>query len=438
MSCFRPLLCGFSLFLLSPCHPVLAQEGEVRYVVCGALIDPVEGRVRQNVTVEIRGERITDVRRSSPLPDTADVIDLGDATCMPGLFEMHAHLAADGTLFSSSYGFSNSETALIQLRQAQRAMKDGFTTIRSTAEWGAYALVDVRNHINKGHYEGPRLFVAPHNLSPTGGHGDINDYPADAAVRLTGEIVLAGTDNVRETVRREIKYGADWVKISASGGVMSEHDDVTVASFTQEEMDAWADETHRYKKKITAHVHGNDAAVMAAKAGFDSIEHGTMIEDDAIQLMVENGVWLVPTVWIVDEVARRCEAAGADSPSQSNCEKIMQVKAVRDQSFRKARAAGVKMAYGVDAIWGVQDNPKEFSSLVGLGVSEMEAIQMATINGATMLDLQDELGSVEPGKRADIVAVAGNPLTDISEMERVKFVMKDGSVYLNELEINQE
>jgi imidazolonepropionase-like amidohydrolase len=280
--------------------------------------------------------------------------------------------------------------------------------------------------------------VAPHNNSPTGGHGDINDYPPDAAVRLTGENVAAGGDAIREKVRTEIKYGADWVKISASGGVMSEHDDVTVAGFTQEEMDAWADEVHRYKKKITAHVHGNDAAVMAAKAGFDSIEHGTMIEDDAIALMVENDVWLVPTVWIVDEVARRCDAAGAGSPSASNCEKIRQVKAVRDQSFRKARAAGVKMAYGVDAIWGVEDNPKEFSALVGLGVSEMEAIQMATINGAMMLDLEDELGSIEPGKRADIVAVAGNPLEDITEMERVKFVMKDGSVYVNEINLSGE
>jgi imidazolonepropionase-like amidohydrolase len=419
-------------------HDTPAQDSDTRYVVCGSLIDPVEGRVRQDVTIEIKDELITDVRRSSPLPQGANVIDLGNSTCMPGLFEMHAHLLADGTLFSRPYGVSNSEAALTQLRQAQRAMKDGFTTIRSTAEWGAYALVDVRNQINKGHFKGPRIFVAPHNLSPTGGHGDINDYPPDAAIKLTGNNVPAGADAIREAVREEVKYGADWIKISASGGVMSEHDDVTVAGFTQEEMNAWADETHRYKKKITAHVHGNDAAVMAAKAGFDSIEHGTMIEDDAIALMVENGVWMVPTVWIVDEVARRCEAAGAGAPSASNCEKIMQVKAVRDESFRKARSAGVKMAFGVDAIWGVQDNPREFSSLVGLGVSEMEALQMATINAATMLDLQHELGSVEPGKRADIVAVAGNPLNDISEMERVKFVMKDGSVYLDETDPDGE
>jgi imidazolonepropionase-like amidohydrolase len=419
-------------------NPAVAQEESTRYVQCGSLIDPAEGRVRQNITIEIKGDRITDVRRQGPLPENADVVDLGDATCMPGLFELHAHLLADGTFLQRPYGVSNSEAALIQLRQAQRAMKDGFTTIRSTAEWGEYALVDVRNHIKQGHYKGPRIYVAPHNLSPTGGHGDINNYPPDAALRLTGENVLAGTDNIRERVREEVKYGADWIKISASGGVMSEHDDVTVAGFTQEEMDAWADETHRYKKKITAHVHGNDAAVMAAKAGFDSIEHGTMIEDDAIQLMIENNVWLVPTVWIVDEVARRCEASGAGGPSASSCEKITQVKKVRDQSFRKARAAGVKMAFGVDAIWGVQDNPKEFAALVGLGVSEMEAIQMATSNAAAMLELDDELGSVEPGKRADIVAVAGNPLNDISEMERVKFVMKDGSVYRNDLEHKPE
>ena len=155
---------------------------------------------------------------------------------------------------------------------------------------------------------------------------------------------------MREKVREQIKYGADWVKISASGGVMSEHDDVTIAAFTQEEMNAWADETHRYKKKITAHVHGNAAAVMAAKAGFDSIEHGTMIEDDAISLMIQNGVWLVPTVWVANRVAEFCETDGPLKPSASNCEKIKIVLAKRDEALMKAYKRGVKIGFGVDAI----------------------------------------------------------------------------------------
>ena len=154
---------------------------------------------------------------------------MSNATCLPGLFELHAHLSAASKLRTLAK-LSSSKAALVQLRQAQRAMKDGFTTIRSTAEWGHYALIDVRNEINAGEYVGPRLFVAPHNLSPTGGHGDYNDFPADMKNPVVGTIVKAGTDNVREMVREQIKYGADWVKISASGGVMSEHDDVTIAA----------------------------------------------------------------------------------------------------------------------------------------------------------------------------------------------------------------
>lgn len=403
----------------------------VQYAQCGSLIDPVNKKVVKDVTIKIEGNRFSEVTAGGKVPAGAEVTDLSNATCLPGLFELHAHLSAASKLRTLAK-LSSSKAALVQLRQAQRAMKDGFTTIRSTAEWGHYALIDVRNEINAGEYVGPRLFVAPHNLSPTGGHGDYNDFPADMKNPVVGTIVKAGTDNVREMVREQIKYGADWVKISASGGVMSEHDDVTVAAFTQEEMYAWADEVHRYKKKITAHVHGNEAAIMAAKAGFDSIEHGTMIEDDAIKLMLKNDVWLVPTVWVVNQVAAFCQIEGPLKPSVSNCQKIKIVKAKRDEALMKAYKRGVKIGFGVDAIWGVQDNPKEFAALVSVGIKPMDALAMATINSAQLMDLDDQLGSVEPGKLADLVAVVGDPLEDITVMEKVKFVMKEGSVYRND------
>lgn len=404
----------------------------VQYAQCGSLIDPVNKKVVKDVTIKIVGNTFSEVTAGGKVPAGAEVTDLSDATCLPGLFELHAHLTLDHLRKRKSLAISGSKAALTQLRQAQRAMQDGFTTIRSTAEWGHYALVDVRDEINAGLYVGPRIFVAPHNLSPTGGHGDYNDYPADAEFPVQGTIVKAGTDNVREKVREQIKYGADWVKISASGGVMSEHDDPTVPGFTQEEMNAWADEVHRYKKKITAHVHGNAAAVMAAKAGFDSIEHGTMIEDDAIKLMIKNDVWLVPTVWVANNVAALCQTEGPLKPSESNCRKIKIVIAKRNEALMKAYKRGVKIGFGVDAIWGVQDNPKEFAALVSVGIKPMDALAMATINSAQLLDLDEQLGSVEPGKLADLVAVAGDPLKDITVMERVKFVMKEGSVYRND------
>ena len=218
----------------------------VQYVQCGSLIDPVNKKVVKDVTIKIEGNRFSEVTTGGKVPAGAEVTDLSNATCLPGLFELHAHLTLDRRRKPNQLAISGSKAALTQMRQAQRAMQDGFTTIRSTAEWGHYALVDVRNQINAGLYTGPRIFVAPHNLSPTGGHGDYNDYPADAKWPVRGTIVKAGTDNVREKVREQIKYGADWVKVSASGGVMSQHDDVTVAAFTQEEMNAWADESHRY------------------------------------------------------------------------------------------------------------------------------------------------------------------------------------------------
>ena len=383
----------------------------------------------------IKGKHIIEVGSAVSAPDKVERIDLSQSTCLPGLFDTHAHLSGDGSPLRESLKRSNAAIGFVQLRQAQRALQDGFTTLRTVGETAITnrSYIDLKEAIHRGEFIGPRLYGAPYQWSPTGGHFDINGFAKDGFVSIQGSAVASGEDAVREAVREAIKYGADWIKIAASGGVMSEHDDVNVAGFTQEEINAFADETHRYKKKITAHVHGNAGALMVAKAGFDGIEHGTMLEDDALKLMKKNKVWLVPTVSIVDSVAARCtEPDHPQRPSQSSCEKIMEVKKKRDISFRKAYKKGINIAFGVDAIYGVQDNPKEFAALVNLGVTEFDAIQMATINSATMMGLEQELGSIRTGKLADIVAVPGNPLEDISEMERVHFVMKEGGVYRND------
>ncbi len=403
---------------------------------CGTLVAVDSGQTLKDQHILVRNDRFVEVGRAVKAPAGARRIDLSTATCLPGLFDTHAHLSADPEAGEEEGRRSNAATGFVQLRQAQQTMRDGFTTIRTVGESRTLnngSILDVRNAINRGQFEGPRLYGSPWHWSPTGGPSDIRG-PRDGVFEARDlSVVHAGADNVREAVREAIKNGSDWIKISASGAVTSGNTDVTVPSFTQEELDAFADETHRYKKKITAHVHSNAAALMVAKAGFDSIEHGTMMGDEAIELMIRNGIWLVPTTWIVNEVAARCaRRVSAHELQESNCKRILEVKAVRDDSFRKAYQRGVKMAYGVDAIWGVQDNPKEFSALVGLGVKELDAIRMATINAATMMGLNDKLGSITAGKLADVVAVPGDPLKDISLMERVSFVMKDGKVVRND------
>ncbi len=411
---------------------IAAAQAQAQYTIiqCGRLLDVESQKVLRDQHILVKDQRIVAIGTSVNAPKGTAVFDLTDATCLPGLIDTHAHLSWDGGTPMARLQESGAAIGLVQLRQAQAALRDGFTTIRSAGELTRYySLVDVKHAIDRGDFTGPRLFVAPHMWSPTGGHSDYGPMPDERHSADWGFIVPAGTDAVRETVRREIKHGADWIKIAASGGVMSEHDDVTVAGFTQAEIDAFADEVHRYQKKITAHVHGNTAALMVAKAGFDAIEHGTMLEDDAIKLMKQKGVWLVPTVWVVNAVAARCsEPNHPQRPSESSCRKILEVKAQRDISFKKAYQAGVKMAFGVDAIWGVEDNPKEFIALVDMGIGEFEAIQMATINSARMLGVEEELGSLTRGKLADIVAVPGDPLQDITLIAQVNFVMKNGKV----------
>ena len=410
------------------------------YVIhAGSLIDGVSGKARNVVSVLVENDKITAIEDGFVNPQgDQKLLDLKNHTIMPGLFDLHAHLMADESYVTLPYGRSAGATALVQLRQAQAALQNGFTTIRSMGEQEFhYSLVDVKHAIERGEFEGPRLFVAPHMWGPTGGHGDLNNVPYDVPGELVGFRVKAGTDNIREMVREEIKYGADWIKVATSGGVMSEHDDPTVAGFTQEEMNSLVNEAHRYKKKVAAHAHGNAGVLMAVKAGVDSIEHATMMEDDTISLMVKNNVWLVPTVWIVDGIAQRCLVDGPQKPSESNCKKIMLVKKNRDDVFKKAYKQRVKMGFGVDAIYGVKDNSKEFASLVMLGVAPLDAIKMATINSAELLGIDDQLGSIEVGKLADIIAVKGDPLKDITEMERILFVMKEGKVVRSD-RVNQK
>ena len=403
---------------------LLAAEATADSTVlrCGNLIDVEREQLLRQQDILVADDVIAAVGAGIAGPDGASVIDLSGHYCLPGLIDAHTHLMVGGSGLNSS----SAAKTLVALRNAQTMLQHGYTTLRipgdSDVGFGSIAL---RDAIAGGLFTGPRMQVAPHFLCPLGGHCDRNAIAPDSGVPTAPHVVAAGEDSAREAVRRELKYGADWIKVHATGGIMSVGDDPRIQSFTDAELAAFSDETHRHGKKITAHIHGAGAVKSAVRAGFDSIEHGTMMDEEAIEMMVESGTWLVPTVYVLDYIVGSGQSRRMTPEIMA---KAREVAKVRDDSFRKAYKAGVKMAVGSDQIFSHRHSAREFAALVRQGVTPMDAIVMGTINGATLMDLEDEIGSVAAGKQADIVAVPGNPLDDISVLERVEFVMLGGRI----------
>ena len=393
---------------------------------CGALVDVESEQLLQQQDILIADGVIAAVGSRIAEPDGASLIDLSGHYCLPGLIDAHTHLMVGGSGLNSS----SAAKTLTALRNAQTMLHHGYTTLRipgdSDVGFGSIAL---RDAIAGGLFTGPRMQVAPHFLCPLGGHCDRNTIAPDSGVPTAPHVIAAGEDSAREAVRRELKYGADWIKVHATGGIMSVGDDPRIQSFTDAELAAFSDETHRHGKKITAHIHGAGAVKSAVRAGFDSIEHGTMMDEEAIEMMVESGTWLVPTVYVLDFIVGSGQSRRMTPEIMA---KAREVAKVRDASFRKAYEAGVKMAVGSDQIFSHRHSAREFAALVRQGVTPMDAIVMGTINGATLMDLQDEIGSIAVGKQADIVAVPGNPLEDISILESVEFVMLGGRIIRND------
>lgn len=401
-------------------------------IKCGRLIDARSDSAVANAVIEVQDGKIVAVGANLAVPAQAQVIDLSHATCLPGLIDLHAHILVNPEMGAGDSGFinrSSARKALDGLHNSQIFLNHGFTTLRDPGDEDAFfSTVDIRNAIASGEFVGPRLLVAPHWLTATGGHGDLNDIAPDLLSLAEGKIV-SGPDSMREAVRQEIKYGADWIKLYVTGGVMSAADNPRVTSFTDEEVRAAVEETHRHGKKITVHAIGTGGIKQSLQAGVDSIEHGILIDPEGIAMMKERGITLVPTLYVLNYVVEQGPRMGIPPESIAKGRSLIDE---RDRNIRAAFAAGVKIGFGSDTIYPVEQASREFALLVGLGLTPLQAIRAATINAAELLGLEKEIGTIEAGKTADIVAVGENPTENVRTLENVKFVMKSGAVIKNE------
>jgi imidazolonepropionase-like amidohydrolase len=413
-------------------NPAAAQEQKPKRTVirAGRVLDVRTGAMRANQAIVIDGDKITQIIPSADAPASGvDVtIDLPDATLLPGLIDAHTHLTFElGSLGYAGLGISTAREALRGARNARVTLEAGFTTVRNLGAKD-YADIALRDAINDGDVVGPRIIASGPALGITGGHCDENLLPP--VFHREGDGVADGVEAVQHKVREVIKYGADVIKICATGGVLSKGDDPNASQYTLEEMKAIVADAHRLGRKVAAHAHGAEGVRWASEAGVDSIEHGHFMDDAAIATMKKNGTYLVPTLFLTEYMQQHLENSGVPEFSKR---KMREVAAAAPLNVKKAFAAGVKVAFGTDAaVYPHGLNAGEFHVYVKLGMTPLAAIQTATINASDLLGTKFLVGSLEPGKFADVIAVDGDPTKDVTILEHVKFVMKGGAVYKNE------
>jgi imidazolonepropionase-like amidohydrolase len=400
------------------------------------LFDGKSNALVQNAVVIVQGDKIVDIGINLPAPSDAQVIDLGDATLSPGFMDAHTHLTAD---FSGNYNqrrlqeldLNVSEHAIRATSFARATVDAGFTTVRDLGSRfvGSREFVDValRNSINKGVIVGPRMLVATKGIGATGGHFDptngFRDFLFGREADFTDGIAN-GPDEIRKAVRFEVKNGADVIKAAVSGGVLSLGDEVDAPQLTPAEMAALVDESHRLRKKVAVHCHGDQAAREAIEAGVDSIEHGSFMKPETLAIMKKKGTFLTPTLMASEWIMGKLE----------NYPPALQAKAkaayvARSEMFRNAVKAGIKISFGTDAaVFPHGQNAKEFKLMVDLGMNPIDALKSATVNDADLLGIAQKVGTLEKGKLADIIAMPGDPTSDITATERVSFVMKEGKI----------
>src|SRR6202040_1264731 len=391
----------------------------------GRVLNVRTGELRANQVIVIEGDKITQIAPSSEVTAASGdtTIDLPDATLLPGLIDMHTHLTFDlNSLGYQGLSISTAREALHGARNARRTLEAGFTTVRNVGARD-YADIALRDAINDGDVIGPRMVASGPALGITGGHCDENLLPP--AFHFQGEGVADGVEGVQHKVREVIKYGADVIKICATGGVLSKGDDPNASQYTLEEMKAIVADAHRLGRKVAAHAHGAEGVRWASEAGVDSIEHGHLMDDAAIATLKKNGTYLVPTLFLGEYMEKNMDRS--DVPEYSK-QKMRDVIAAMRKNTGKAFAAGVKVAFGTDAaVYPHGLNAGEFHVYVSLGMTPLAAIQTATTNASDLLGSKFLVGSLEPGKFADVIAVDGHPTKDVPILEHVKYVMKGGN-----------
>ena len=403
-----------------------AGAEEVTYLKAGKLFDSRSGKVTNNAVITIAGERIVDVGGSgTAIPDGANVIDLSDSFVLPGLMDMHTHVISNvDTYFFAGYFQSPHRQTIGGVVNAKKTLLAGFTTIRNVGA-SDYADVALRNAINDGEIPGPRMAVSGPGLGITGGHCDRNVLNHAFEERSDG--VADGPWAVREQVRKNVKYGVDLTKFCATGGVFSKGTKVGMTQYTLEEMQAIVDESHTHERKVAAHAHGNEGIKRAILAGVDSIEHASFLDEEAVQMGIDNDVYFALDIYNTEYTLERGAANGVP---EENINKEREVGTRQRQSFTLAVEMGAKVVFATDSgVYPHGDNGKQFARAVRFGMTPTQAIQSATSLTADLLGWEDRVGEIAPGMYADIIAVNGDPLDDISELEDVDFVMKGGVVY---------
>jgi imidazolonepropionase-like amidohydrolase len=410
----------------------MAGDSTITAVLAKRIIDGTSKQALVGRVVLIRDRHIVEVIDAQKVPADAQVVDLGDATLLPGLIDSHAHPLMAGDDYQQFHlQKSSAYKAVKGYRGMENLLLAGWTSLRVAGDADVYyGNQDIRSLIEEGVVRGPRIFGAAHYLSITGGGGDINFYSPEQAVIADG-LVVDGPEEARKAVRTEAKYGADWVKVLVTGAFMSVGDNPRSVQFSEEEFSAIVDEATRQGMPVMAHAHATEGIKMAVRLGARSVEHGTYLDDEAIRMMKKRGTYLVPTLYIGDYYndPRNNLRQQAEFDDYTENYRPIFLEKIGD-----AHRAGVKVVVGVD-LGGYGYDPtvyvRELAVLMEAGLTSMEAIKAATSVPAEMLD--QPVGAIEGGRFADLIAVAGNPLEDISELERVKFVMVGGNVVKNEL-----
>jgi imidazolonepropionase-like amidohydrolase len=424
--------------------PARSQQISERWYVlhCGALLAVPGQAPLMKVSVIVKGERVSEVRNGfveaktleRPRDVKVETLDLREAFVLPGMIDAHVHISLEERpLIGRGDKLNDADVTLRSLVVAQELERAGFTTLRDLGSSGR-AVLALRDAIREGLVSGPRLIVAGEPITPTGGHSDPRLSYRDELLPPPGvaEGIADGPFEVRKAVRAQVERGADVIKVTATGGVLSESNAGTDQQLLDDELKEAVQVAHMLGRRVAAHAHGAAGIKAALRAGVDSIEHGTFLDDDSIALFKQTGAYLVPAVMAGETVAERAKIAGYYPPSVQ--QKALEVGPRVKKALAAAHAAGVKIAFGTDS--GVTDhgsNAREFVYMVQAGLSEMEAIRAATVGGAELLGLSREIGTIEPGKLADLVATQRNPLVDITELQRVVFVMKSGRPFKNDL-----